>query len=161
MLYNKVKTLPKLTKILKEIRLKNKKRKIIFTNGCFDILHAGHVTYLEQAKSMGDILIVGLNSDRSVRRLKGQSRPIVTEKHRAGVISGLGCVDFVVIFSPMTPFALIKAIKPDVLVKGGDWNAKDIVGADIVHSYGGIVKSLPYIKGVSTRGLIEKIKNTS
>ena len=135
-------------------------KKIVFTNGCFDILHHGHVNYLTKAKSLGDVLVVGLNSDSSVRRLKGKNRPIVTQKNRAKVLSALASVDFVVIFNNLTPLNLIKAIKPDVLVKGGDWKTKDIVGADFVRSYGGRIKSLPYIKGFSTKDLIRKIKSS-
>lgn len=154
--YDKIKTLPELKGILKKLKARNKI--IVFTNGCFDILHAGHVSYLEKAKSMGDILIVGLNSDASVKKLKGRSRPMVTQKNRARVLSALVSVDFVVIFSSPTPLNLIKAIKPGVLVKGGDWKVKDIAGADFVKSCGGKVKSLPYIRGFSTKSLIRKIK---
>lgn len=156
MVYDKKKTLPELKGILK--KLKAKKRITVFTNGCFDILHAGHVSYLEKAGSMGDVLIVGLNSDASVKKLKGKSRPLVTQKNRARVLSALSCVDFIVIFSGLTPLDLIKAIRPGVLVKGGDWRVKDIVGANFVKSYGGSVKGLPYLKGFSTRSLIRKIK---
>lgn len=154
--YDKIKTLPKLKGILKKIKAQNKI--VVFTNGCFDILHAGHISYLERAKSMGDILIVGLNSDASVKKVKGKSRPIVTQKNRAKVLSALRCVDFVVIFSSPTPLGLIKTLKPCVLVKGGDWKVKDIVGADFVKSYGGRVRSLPYVRGFSTKSLIKKIK---
>lgn len=157
MLYNKIKTLPQLKEILKKLRAKGKK--IIFTNGCFDILHTGHVSYLQKAKSLGDILVVGLNSDASVKRIKGQKRPIVSQKNRAKVLSSLSAVDFIIVFNAFTPINLIKAARPDVLVKGGDWKSKDIVGAKFVQSYGGKVKSLPYIKGFSTRELIGKIKN--
>lgn len=158
MLCKKIKTPPELKKVLKKLRAGRKK--IIFTNGCFDILHPGHVAYLAKAKSLGDVLVIGLNSDASVRKLKGKSRPLVTQKDRAMVISALTCVDFVVIFSALTPIDLIKSVRPDVLVKGGDWKIKDIVGADFVMSYGGKVKSLRYIKGFSTRGLIKRIKST-
>jgi len=156
MLCKKVKTLPELVRILKKLR--QKKKKIVFTNGCFDILHAGHIAYLTKARSMGDVLVIGLNSDSSVRRLKGKKRPVVKEKNRAAVLSALGLVDFIVIFSSLTPFNLIKVIRPDVLVKGGDWKVKNIVGSNIVKSYGGRVKSLPYIKGFSTKDLIRKIR---
>ena len=137
-----------------------KKKKIVFTNGCFDILHPGHVNYLSRAKALGDVLVVGLNSDASVRKLKGKDRPVVPQSGRAIVLSALESVDFVVIFSEPTPIDLIKAVKPDVLVKGGDWAVKDIVGYDFVLSRGGKVKSLPYLKGFSTKGLINKIKKT-
>lgn len=155
MLYKKIKTLPQLTKILKKIKAEGKK--IVFTNGCFDILHRGHIDYLSKAKSLGDMLIVGLNSDASVRKLKGGLRPVVSQKNRAIVLSGLEAVDFLVIFDDLTPLRLIKTIKPDVLVKGGDWKKGDIVGSIFVESYSGKVKSLPYIKRFSTSALIKKI----
>lgn len=157
MLCKKIKTLPGLKEALKKLRRGDKK--IVFTNGCFDILHPGHVDYLEKARSLGDALVIGLNSDSSVRKLKGKSRPVVTQKDRARVLSALACVDLVVIFNALTPIDLIKSVRPDVLVKGGDWKIKDIVGADFVMSYGGKVKSLRYIKGFSTRDLIKKIKS--
>jgi len=156
MLCNKIKTLPTLKKTLN--RLKAKKKTVVFTNGCFDVLHVGHIEYLSKAKSLGDILIIGLNSDKSVRKLKGEKRPVVSQKNRAKVLSALSVVDFVVIFNDLTPIDLIKTIKPDVLVKGGDWKIKDIVGADFVKSRGGKVKSLRYIKGFSTKNLIKKIQ---
>ncbi|MDP8230140.1 MAG: D-glycero-beta-D-manno-heptose 1-phosphate adenylyltransferase [Candidatus Gorgyraea atricola] len=157
MLCNKIKNLPEVIKALK--KSKGKKR-IVFTNGCFDILHVGHVAYLQKARSLGDILVVGLNSDSSVRKLKGRKRPVNAQKNRAKVLSALACVDFIVIFNSLTPLNLIKAIKPKILVKGGDWKAKDIVGGDFVQSLGGLVKSLPYIKGFSTRKLIKKIRSS-
>jgi len=156
MSYSKIKTLPKLKAVLK--KLKRAKKRVVFTNGCFDILHAGHVSYLERAKSLGDVLIVGLNSDASVKRLKGKARPVIGQKERARVLSALACVDFVVIFSSLTPLGLIKSIKPDILVKGGDWKVNDIVGGDFILASGGSVKSLPYIKGLSTKDIIKKIK---
>jgi rfaE bifunctional protein nucleotidyltransferase chain/domain len=157
MVCHKIITLPQLKKVLRKV--KASKGKIVFTNGCFDILHAGHISYLEKAKSLGDIFIIGLNSDLSVRKVKGKTRPIVTQKNRARVLAALSCVDYIVIFNTLTPFNLIKTIKPDVLVKGGDWKIKDIVGGDFVKSYGGVVKSLPYIKGFSTKAIIKKIKS--
>ena len=157
MLCNKIKTLPELLNTLKSLR--RKKKKVVFTNGCFDILHAGHVNYLAKAKSLGDILVIGLNSDSSVKKLKGRSRPVVSQKNRAIVLGALWAVDFVVIFNELTPIKLIKAIKPDVLVKGGDWKKENIIGADFIESYGGKVKSLRYIKGLSTRGIVKRIKN--
>ena len=135
MLCNKIKTLPELLNTLKSLR--RKKKKVVFTNGCFDILHAGHVNYLAKAKSLGDILVIGLNSDSSVKKLKGRSRPVVSQKNRAIVLGALWAVDFVVIFNELTPIKLIKAIKPDVLVKGGDWKKENIIGADFIESYGG------------------------
>ena len=155
MLCNKIKTLPELLNTLKSLR--RKKKKVVFTNGCFDILHAGHVNYLAKAKSLGDILVIGLNSDSSVKKLKGKSRPVVSQKNRAIVLSALCAVDFVVVFNELTPIKLIKAIKPDVLVKGGDWKKKDIVGSDFVESCGGKIRSLKYIKGLSTRGIVKRI----
>ena len=153
----KIKNLPGLKRALRKYKAK---KKIVFTNGCFDLLHAGHVSYLEKARSLGDALIIGLNSDSSVKKLKGKSRPLIEQKNRARVLSALSCVDFIVIFSAPTPLSLIKKIKPNVLVKGGDWKIKDIVGADFLRSYGGTVKSLPYLKGFSTKGLIKKIKSS-
>ena len=153
----KIKNLPGLKRALRKYKAK---KKIVFTNGCFDLLHVGHVSYLEKARSLGDTLIIGLNSDSSVKKLKGKSRPLIGQKNRARVLSALSCVDFIVIFGALTPLDLIKKIKPSVLVKGGDWRIKDIVGADFVKSYGGIVKSLPYLKGFSTNGLIKKIKSS-
>ncbi|MGD0281611.1 MAG: D-glycero-beta-D-manno-heptose 1-phosphate adenylyltransferase [Dissulfurispiraceae bacterium] len=135
--------------------LKSEGKKIVFTNGCFDLLHLGHVRYLKEAGKLGDILIVGLNSDASVKRLKPQ-RPINEEIHRAEVLAALEMVDYVTIFSEDTPYELIKRIKPDVLVKGGDWKKEDIVGSDIVAD----VRSLPYVAGISTSGIIEKILKT-
>ena len=128
-------------------------RKIVFTNGCFDIIHAGHIRYLRHAKTLGDILIVGLNSDASVSRIKPK-RPINPQEQRAEVLSSLEMVDYVTIFDEDTPYELIRFLKPDVLVKGGDWEKEDIVGADIVKE----TLSLPYIEGVSTSEIIERIK---
>jgi D-beta-D-heptose 7-phosphate kinase/D-beta-D-heptose 1-phosphate adenosyltransferase len=141
--------------VAQECQKQNKK--IVFTNGCFDILHFGHVSYLEEAKSCGDLLIVGLNSDESVARLKGPSRPINHQLERAFVLCGLKAVDYVVIFDQDTPYELIKLISPDVLVKGGDWKPDQIVGSDIVLKHGGEVKSLLFQAGFSTTNLIEKI----
>ncbi len=132
-------------------------KKIVFTNGCFDILHVGHLRYLQDAKNLADYLIIGLNSDSSVKSLKGEQRPIVNELERAEMLLGLKAVDEVVIFSEETPIKLIKAIKPDFLCKGGDWAIDQIVGADFVQSYDGKVLSLPFIEGKSTTGIIERI----
>jgi rfaE bifunctional protein nucleotidyltransferase chain/domain len=140
-------------------RLRAKGKRIVFTNGCFDILHAGHVKYLEKAKSLGDVLILGLNSDCSVKKIKGPSRPIVSQKDRAIVIASLGFVDYVTIFGAITPLKLIKAIKPHVLVKGADWKIGKIAGADFVKSYGGRVIAIPLVRGRSTTGLIRRISN--
>jgi rfaE bifunctional protein nucleotidyltransferase chain/domain len=140
---------------LKQIsdRYKSEGKKIVFTNGCFDIIHIGHIRYLKEAKKLGHILIIGLNSDSSVNRLKPK-RPINPESHRAEVLSSLEIVDYVTIFNEDTPYELIKHLMPDVLVKGGDWKKEDIVGSDIVPE----VYSLPYISGVSTTEIIRKIK---
>ncbi len=134
-------------------------KKIVFTNGCFDILHKGHTSYLQSAKKAGDILVVGLNSDASVRRLKGSERPLNKQNDRAEVLSALECVDYVTLFSEDTPLDLIHLVRPDVLVKGGDWKKKDVVGASFVESLGGKVRIIPYIKGFSTTGILEKIKS--
>ena len=133
-------------------RLKSGGKKIVFTNGCFDILHKGHVRYLRQAKRMGDVLVVGINSDRSVSRIK-PGRPVNRERDRAVVLEALCMVDYVTIFDEKTPYSLIKSLKPDVLVKGGDWKKEDIVGSDIAKE----TYSLPYVKGASTTRIIEKI----
>lgn len=135
-------------------------KKIVFTNGCFDILHAGHVTYLQQAKQLGDILIVGVNDDASVRALKGAGRPINTLPHRMAVLAGLGKVDWVIPFADATPERLLHAIQPDILVKGGDYLSHQVVGADIVLTYGGEVKVLGLIQDLSTTSLIERMSHT-
>lgn len=133
------------------------KKVIGFTNGCFDIIHVGHVTYLEKAKNLVDVLIVGLNSDKSVRRIKGEKRPINNEHDRALVLSALESVDWVVIFEEDTPFELIKTIKPHVLIKGADWKDKGVVGADFVESYGGAVKFIDFLDNRSTTNMIDRI----
>ena len=143
---------------LSDFLIKTKDKRVVFTNGCFDILHRGHVTYLNEAKSLGDILVMGLNSDASVKRLKGQERPINSELDRKFVLENLRAVDYVFIFEEDTPYNLIKKIQPDVLVKGGDWKAEDIVGSDIVLNKGVVVKSLNFLNGLSTTKTIEKIK---
>jgi rfaE bifunctional protein nucleotidyltransferase chain/domain len=141
---------------LQTYRKENKK--IVFTNGCFDLLHIGHVRYLEQAKSLGDILIVGINTDASVQVLKGPTRPIQNENDRAEILASLKSVDHTVLFGEQTPLNLIKEIKPDLLVKGGDWKIDQIVGSDFVLSHGGQVQSLQFITGKSTTSIIEKSK---
>jgi len=133
-------------------------RKIVFTNGCFDILHPGHILLLEDARSRGDLLVVGLNTDDSVSRLKGPVRPLNPQEDRALQLAGLASVDYVAFFAEDTPIDLIKAVRPDVLVKGGDWTIENIVGADFVMASGGEVYSLPFRRGYSTTGLIEKIR---
>ena len=137
---------------------KNEGLKIVFTNGCFDLLHRGHVEYLAKAKSYGDVLIIGLNSDESVKKLKGPSRPFVNENDRGFILTGLKSVDAVVIFNENTPNILISKIIPDVLVKGGDYNLEEIVGRDIVEENGGKVVTVDFVKGKSSSSLIEKIK---
>jgi len=136
---------------------KRQSQKIVFTNGCFDLLHVGHIRYLKDAKEQGDLLFIGLNSDQSVKKLKGPSRPIQPENERAEILAALEVVEFVCVFNEDTPFELIQQVKPHVLVKGGDWAVKDIVGSDFVMSYGGEVKSLKFIEGRSTTHLIQKL----
>lgn len=131
---------------------------IVFTNGCFDLLHPGHIIYLEKARSMGDRLIVGLNSDESVRRLKGSNRPVNNQSDRARLLAALHCIDAVVVFEEDTPASLIKQVKPDILVKGGDYTFDQVVGASFVSSYGGRVEILPLEAGYSTTILLEKLK---
>lgn len=138
--------------------LKEEGNKIAFTNGCFDILHRGHVEYLEKAKNKADVLVLGLNSDASVRRLKGQNRPYVCENDRAYVLSRLEAVDIVCIFSEDTPLNLLHKVKPDYLIKGGDYALDQIVGRDFVESYGGKVLTIPFVSNKSTTNLIERIK---
>ncbi|MCR5754413.1 MAG: D-glycero-beta-D-manno-heptose 1-phosphate adenylyltransferase, partial [Acetatifactor sp.] len=138
-------------------KLRDAGKKIVFTNGCFDILHAGHVSYLKKAKTLGDVLVVGVNSDASVKRIKGEKRPINTLQDRESVLEALEAVDFVIAFEEDTPEKLIKAIKPDVLVKGGDYSIDTIVGADEVIKSGGRVEVLPFVEGRSTSGIIETI----
>ncbi len=154
----KIKSLTELKKISDKLKAKGKK--IVFTNGCFDLLHYGHVMYLEKAKTKGDFLIVGLNSDSSVKRIKGDKRPIVNENDRAKVIEALASVDYVVLFEEDTPYETIKILKPDILIKGADWKKNNIVGADIVKSYGGKIVTIKLAKGRSTTNLIKKIAET-
>jgi rfaE bifunctional protein nucleotidyltransferase chain/domain len=132
-------------------------RKIVFTNGCFDILHAGHVRYLNAAKACGDILIIGLNSDASVKRIKGEKRPIVCQSHRAEVLAGLACVDMIIVFDESDPLRMIESVRPDVLVKGADWPEDRIVGADFVKSIGGRVERIPLTPEISTTIIIDRI----
>lgn len=153
---NKIKTQKELRKII--AALKKNGKKVAFTNGCFDILHYGHIKYLEDAKRLADVLVVGLNSDGSIKRIKGNGRPINTQADRARVLAGLSAIDYVAIFNEETPLRLIKLVKPDILIKGGDWRREKIVGADFVKTYGGGAFSMPYVKGYSTTRLIEKIK---
>ncbi len=138
-------------------KLKKEKKKVVFTNGCFDLIHSGHVDYLTRAKKLGDILIVGINSDSSVRRIKGEKRPITPEKERSIIISNLKPVDFVTLFEEDTPAELIKELKPDVLVKGSDWQINEIVGRDVVEKSGGIVKTINFVTDQSTSKIIDSI----
>lgn len=132
-------------------------RKVVFTNGCFDILHRGHATYLAQARELGDLLVVGLNTDASVQRLKGPSRPVNCEHDRAFLLAALSCVDFVILFDEDTPAELIRQVRPDVLVKGGDYTLDNIVGADFVLQNGGAVTTIPFVDGYSTTLTLQKI----
>ncbi|MCM8778763.1 MAG: D-glycero-beta-D-manno-heptose 1-phosphate adenylyltransferase [Candidatus Omnitrophica bacterium] len=152
---NKIKTLAQIKKIVFLLRKENKK--IVFTNGCFDILHYGHLKYLEKAKGLGDILIVGINRDVSVKAIKGNFRPINRCRERMALVAGLQCVDYCLSFKEKTPARIIREIKPDVLVKGGDWKKEDIVGYKFVKSYGGDVRTIKFLKGYSTTGIIKKI----
>jgi D-glycero-beta-D-manno-heptose 1-phosphate adenylyltransferase len=142
-------------------RLRENGRRVVFTNGCFDLLHPGHVQYLTEARALGDALIVALNSDDSVRRLKGEGRPILNERERAEVMAALAAVDLVTVFDEETPRQLIAALLPDVLVKGGDWPVDQIVGREEVEAAGGRVLSLPYRQGSSTSDIIERIRRLS
>lgn len=137
--------------------LRSSGRKIVFTNGCFDILHTGHVRYLAAARALGDLLVVGVNSDASVRGLKGDRRPVNSEQDRAEVLAALASVDYIVVFSEPDPYRVIKELQPDVLVKGGDWPVDKIIGGDIVTARGGKVVNVPFVEGSSTTGTIEKI----
>ncbi len=157
---DKVKTSAQLVPILASARAQNKR--IVFTNGCFDLMHVGHTRYLQAAKELGDLLVVGVNSDDSVKRLnKASDRPIVNEAQRAEVLAALGCVDYVVIFTEPDPLHLITALLPDVLVKGGDWAIDKIIGRDVVEQRGGIVKTIPLVPGQSTTALVQRIRSQS
>jgi D-beta-D-heptose 7-phosphate kinase/D-beta-D-heptose 1-phosphate adenosyltransferase len=138
-------------------RLRAHGRRIVLTNGCFDLLHAGHVQYLQEARGLGEVLVVGLNTDRSVRALKGPKRPLVPETERAQVLAALACVDYVVLFDEPTPARLVAAVRPDVLVKGADYTGKEVVGRDVVEAAGGKVALLPLLEGQSTTGLVQTI----
>ena len=152
---SKVKTLAGVVRAVRKAQAAG--RRVVFTNGCFDLLHRGHTRYLERARSLGDALVVAINSDRSVRALKGPGRPVVPDAQRAEVLAALAAVDYVVVFDDLDPARVIRAVQPDVLVKGGDWPISQIVGADFVQSRGGRVLSLPYVAGASTSALIGRI----
>jgi rfaE bifunctional protein nucleotidyltransferase chain/domain len=158
-LEDKILTRNELEDILSQIR--EKKLTIVFTNGCFDILHKGHVRYLADASELADIFIVGLNTDSSVERIKGPNRPLQDQESRAFILSALVFVDYIVLFGEDTPIELLRLIKPNVLVKGGDYQVESIVGYDLVNSYGGKVLSLPLVKGYSTTSIIKKISSGS
>jgi rfaE bifunctional protein nucleotidyltransferase chain/domain len=154
------------SKILNRDRLKNqlavwrfKDQKIVFTNGCFDLLHLGHIDYLSKAKDHGNVLIVGVNTDASVRRLKGENRPVTDETSRSVIMASLQFVNAVVLFDEDTPYELIKLVQPDVLVKGSDYQPEDIVGYDIVKAKGGEIVAIDFLEGYATTGIIEKIKS--
>ena len=144
-----------LTRLLSFYRFRN--QKVVFTNGCFDIIHPGHIKYLSQAADLGNILIIGLNSDSSVNKIKGHDRPVLDQKSRALTLAAFSFVNNIILFDEETPYKLIKQICPDILVKGGDYKPEEIVGYDIVKNYGGEVKILDFIEGYSTSGIIEKL----
>jgi rfaE bifunctional protein nucleotidyltransferase chain/domain len=157
---DKIMTAAQLVPVLEQAR--TQKKRIVFTNGCFDLMHIGHTRYLQQAKALGDLLLVGVNSDASVRSLnKGVDRPIVPQAQRAEVLAALGCVDYVVIFSEPDPGSLIAALRPDVLVKGGDWALDKIVGRETVEAHGGIVTTIPLVPGMSTTSLLQRIRSAT
>jgi D-beta-D-heptose 7-phosphate kinase/D-beta-D-heptose 1-phosphate adenosyltransferase len=151
----KVKARRELLRIIKNLKAEGKR--IVFTNGCFDLLHIGHVRYLEKAKALGDVLVIGVNSDASVRKLKGPKRPILPEAERAEILSGLGCVDYITLFNEIDPLKLITSLRPNILVKGGDWTKEQTVGKKVVERSGGEVVIIPFVKGASTSILIETI----
>ena len=152
-----VKSLGEIKAIRKKLKEKNKK--VVFTNGCFDLIHAGHIDYLTKAKKMGDVLIVGLNSDSSVTKIKGKKRPILNEAERTFILSSLKPVDYIVVFNEVTPERIIKELIPDILVKGADWKLYDIVGKDIVLDNGGKVKTIKFVNNQSTSKIIRMIVN--
>ncbi len=147
--------LKELTKVIDAHKAQG--RKIVFTNGCFDIIHAGHVRYLRDAKALGDILVVAMNSDLSIREIKGPKRPITPQAERADVLSELSAIDYVTVFDDPTPLKLIETVKPDILVKGEDWGEGEIVGADVVKAAGGRVVRIKLVEGVSTTTIIKRI----
>jgi D-glycero-beta-D-manno-heptose 1-phosphate adenylyltransferase len=154
----KLKSLEEIKAIVVDARTNGKK--VAFTNGCFDLLHRGHVHVLRAARACADLLIVGINSDQSVKQIKGPKRPVLPESDRCELLGAMEMVDFVILFNEPDPYNLISAIRPDVLVKGGDWKTEKIIGADMVEEAGGRVVVVPYIKGFSTTEIIERIKNS-
>ncbi len=155
MVIGKIKTLDEMVQI--RARLKSEGKKLVFTNGCFDLLHIGHVRYLNRARALGDALVVAVNSDRSVHGIKGEGRPIVPEAERAEVLAALACVDYVFLFDDLTPQRVIDALVPDVLVKGADWGISEIVGRETVEGAGGVVQTIPLVEGTSTTEIIRKV----
>jgi D-beta-D-heptose 7-phosphate kinase/D-beta-D-heptose 1-phosphate adenosyltransferase len=151
----KIKARKELLRIIKDLKAKGKR--IVFTNGCFDLLHIGHIRYLEEARALGDFLVVGVNSDSSVRKLKGPQRPVLPEEERAEILSGLGCVDYITLFDEIDPLKLITSLHPHILVKGGDWTKEQTVGKEVVERSGGEVVIIPFVKGASTSNLIKTI----
>jgi D-beta-D-heptose 7-phosphate kinase/D-beta-D-heptose 1-phosphate adenosyltransferase len=151
----KIKARKELLRIIKDLRAKGKR--IVFTNGCFDLLHIGHIRYLEEARALGDFLVVGVNSNSSVRKLKGPQRPVLPEEERAEILSGLGCVDYITLFDEIDPLKLITSLHPHILVKGGDWTKEQTVGKEVVERSGGEVVIIPFVKGASTSNLIKTI----
>jgi len=152
---SKIKSLDVLALLIAAEQAKGKQ--VVFTNGCFDLLHAGHVKYLQKARGLGDLLVLGLNSDASVRRLKGAKRPLISEEERAHILAALYCIDYVTIFEEDTPLELIKVLKPQILVKGGDYSLDGVVGRDIVEQYGGRVELVSFVDGKSTSNIIDKV----
>ncbi len=153
-----VKKILKIEELVEKINMKRRGgKRLVFTNGCFDILHAGHIRYLAAARSKGDILVVGLNSDESVKIIKDEHRPIMNQEQRAEILAGLWCVDYITIFNEPDPLKLIKVIMPDVLVKGADWREQDIIGADVVKAGGGEVVRVSVVPDISTSRIIERI----
>lgn len=151
----KVKSLPGVVRAVRKAQAAG--LRVVFTNGCFDLLHRGHTNYLERARGLGDLLVVAVNNDASVRQLKGAGRPVVSARERAEILAALAAVDLVLIFNELDPGRVIRAVRPDLLVKGGDWPVDRIVGADFVRSTGGKVRSLPYLPGSSTTALIRRL----
>jgi D-beta-D-heptose 7-phosphate kinase/D-beta-D-heptose 1-phosphate adenosyltransferase len=154
---SKIKNIDELKRLVTEAKAHGKT--VVFTNGCFDLLHRGHVHVLREAKARGDVLIVAVNSDRSVNQLKGPGRPVMPETDRLELITAMEMVDYALLFDEPDPYKIIAALGPDVLVKGGDWGAEEVVGADLVRAAGGKVATIPYVKGCSTTEIIEKIRS--
>lgn len=157
-LEKKIQTSKELSERLKQAQLQGKT--VVFTNGCFDLLHVGHVRYLQEARQLGDMLVLGLNSDSSIQRLKGEERPLIVQEERAHILAAMDCIDYVVIFEEDTPLNLIQELEPNILVKGGDYDPDGVVGKEVVEQYGGRVEIIPFVDGRSTSGIIEKIRRS-